>query len=140
MALLAHALALLLLGVSPAVAPTSGGRYQPFAVSITTRRATGVFGQTRRSYIAFARAVHGHAACVVDRDPVFPVASAGRRVRAVLDPARGEGGELGWCPGRFRGKVTYFEGFACPPKGVCKPPPGFPKHHRVVARFCFRVR
>jgi hypothetical protein len=45
-------------------------------------------------------------------------------VRAVLDPARGEGGPEGWCPGLFRGTVTYFEGFA---------------RKRVVARFSFRV-
>jgi hypothetical protein len=61
------------------------------------------------------------------------------RVRAVLDPARGEGGELGWCAGLFRGTVTYFEGFACPPKGTCHPPHGFPTRKRVVARFSFRV-
>jgi hypothetical protein len=77
---------------------------------------------------------------VNNRDRVFATARAGARVRAVLDPARGEGGPEGWCRGRFRGTVTYTEAFACPPAGRCRPPRGFPTRRVVVARFSFRVR
>jgi hypothetical protein len=84
-----------------------------------------VFGRTRRAYIADAHAVHPASGCVNNRDRSFPVARAGTRARAALDPARGEGGREGWCPGRYRGTVTYVEGFACPAKGAYRPPPGF---------------
>ena len=122
------------------VSPSTGERHDRFAVAITTRHATGVFGQTRRSYVAEAHAVHPASGCVNNRDRVFAERRAGARVRAVLDPARGEGGPEGWCRGRFRGTVTYTEAFACPPAGRCRPPPGFPTREVVVARFSFRVR
>jgi hypothetical protein len=123
-----------------AVTPSSGGKHDRFAVAITSGHATGVFGQTRRSYVAEAHAVHPASGCVNNRDRVFPERRAGARVPAVLDPARGEGGPEGWCRGRFRGTVTYTEGFACPPAGRCRPPHGFPVRRVVVARFSFRVR
>jgi hypothetical protein len=44
--------------------------------------------------------------CVNPRDRVFADRRTDARVRAVLDPARGEGGPEGWCRGRFRGTVT----------------------------------
>ena len=122
------------------VSPSTGARHDRFAVAITSRHATGVFGQTRRSYVAEAHAVHGASGCVNTRDRVFAERRAGARVRAVLDPARGEGGPEGWCRGRFRGTVTYTEAFACPPAGRCRPPRGFPTREVVGARFSFRVR
>ena len=84
--------------------------------------------------------MHPASGCVNNRDRVFRERSAGARVRAVLDPARGEGGPEGWCRGRFRGTVTYAEAFARPPTGRCHPPRGFPTRKVVVARFSFRVR
>jgi hypothetical protein len=122
------------------VSPSTGTRHDRFAVTITSRHASGVFGQTRRSYVAEAHAVHPESGCVNNRDRVFAERRAGARVRAVLDPARGEGGPEGWCRGRFRGTVTYTEAFACPPAGRCRPPRGFPAREVVVARFSFRVR
>jgi hypothetical protein len=122
------------------VSPSAGGRHDRFAVAITSRHATGVFGSTRRSYVAEAHAVHPASGCVNNRDRVFADRRAGARVRAVLDPARGEGGPEGWCRGRFRGTVTYSEASACPPAGRCRPPRGFPTRTVVVARFTFRVR
>jgi hypothetical protein len=122
------------------VSPSASGRHDRFAVAITSRQATGVFGQTRRGYIAEARAVHPASGCVNNRDRVFGERRAGARLRAVLDPARGEGGPEGWCRGRFRGTVTYTEPFACPPAGRCHPPRGFPARKVVVAHFSFRVR
>ena len=123
-----------------AVTPSAGGRHDRFAVAITSRHATGVFGSTRRSYVAEAHAVHPASGCVNNRDRVFASRRAGARMRAVLDPARGEGGPEGWCRGRFRGTVTYSEAFACPPAGRCRPPRGHPTRTVVVARFSFRVR
>ena len=122
------------------VSPSAGGRHDRFAVAITSRHATGVFGQTRRAYIAEAHAVHPASGCVNNRDRVFAERRAGARLRAVLDPARGEGGPEGWCRGRFLGTVTYTEAFACPPAGRCRPPRGFPVRKVVVARFSLRVR
>jgi hypothetical protein len=122
------------------VSPSAGGRHDRFAVAITSRHATGVFGQTRRAYIAEAHAVHPASGCVNNRDRVFAERRAGARLRAVLDPARGEGGPEGWCRGRFLGAVTYTEAFACPPTGRCHPPPGVPSRKVVVARFSFRVQ
>jgi hypothetical protein len=78
--------------------------------------------------------------CVNNRDRRFPDRRAGARVRAVLDPARGEGGPQGWCRGRFRGTVSFTEAFACPARGRCRPPPRFPTRSVVVARFSLRVR
>ena len=109
-------------------------------MAITSRQATGVFGQTRRSYVAEAHAAHPASGCVNNRKRIFGEHRAGARIRAVLDPARGEGGPEGWCRGRFRGTVTYTEAFACPPAGRCRPPRGFPMRRVVVARFSFRVR
>jgi hypothetical protein len=108
-------------------------------VTITTRNATGVRGKTRRSYFAEAHALRPASGCVNNRDRGFPTGSAGRRARAVLDPARGEGGPEGWCPGTFKGTITYSRAFACPASRVCHPPRGFPDRSRVVARFSFRV-
>jgi hypothetical protein len=93
-----------LLGSVVTVSPAAGGRHDRFAVAITARQATGVFGHTRRSYVAEAHAVRPASGCVNNRDRVFPERRAGARVRAVLDPARGEGGPEGWCAGRFAGR------------------------------------
>src|SRR5690348_9667528 len=122
------------------VSPATGGRHERFAVAITSRHATGVFNSTRRDYVAEAHAVHPASGCVNNRDRLFGDHRAGARIRAVLDPARGEGGPQGWCRGRFRGRVSYTEAFACPPAGRCLPPRGFPARRVVVARFSFRVR
>jgi hypothetical protein len=129
-----------LLGSVVTVSPAAAGRHDRFAVAITAGQATGVFGRTRRSYVAEAHAVRPASGCVNNRDRVFPERRAGARVPAVLDPARGEGGPEGWCRGRFRGTVTYSEAFACPPAGRCRPPRGFPTRRVIVARFSFLVR
>jgi hypothetical protein len=54
------------------VSPAYGDAHQTFAVSITARRATGIFGDTRRGYTAEARATNPGVACVNARDGVFP--------------------------------------------------------------------
>lgn len=115
-------------------------RHERVAVTITRRRATGVSGKTRTNYTVAAEAVEPAAGCVNNRDRRFPDGPRGARARAELDPARGEGGPAGWCPGRYRGTVTYFTGFACPAKGTCHVPKGFPTRTTRVARFTFRVR
>jgi hypothetical protein len=127
-------------GVSLGVSPSTGRTHDRFTVAITTRRRAGVVGDTRSAYVVEAHAARPASDCVNNSDRVFPDGPGGRRARAKLDPARGEGGPLGWCRGRFLGTVTYFEGFACPPTGTCRPPPGVPKRRHVVARFSFRVR
>ena len=107
---------------------------------IKTRHTTGVNGKTRRNYTLAAQADTPASGCVNERDRQFADRPAGMQVRAALDPARGEGGAEGWCPGRYEGTVTYFEGFACPSEGRCHIPDGFPTRTEIVARFSFRVR
>jgi hypothetical protein len=97
-------------------------------------------GARHDRFVAEAHAVDPASGCVNNRDRVFADRRAGVRIRAVLDPARGEGGPEGWCRGRFRGTVTYTEAFACPAAGRCRPPRGFPTRTVLVARFSFRVR
>lgn len=127
--------------VRVAVSPAQGTKHTRFAVTIVTRAATGVVGRARRSYRADAWAIDPRSGCVNHRDRAFaPAARAGARVAAGLDPRDGEGGDRGWCPGLFRGTVTYLEGFACPATGVCRPPRGFPRRAGIVARFVFAVR
>jgi hypothetical protein len=126
--------------VSLTLSRSEGGKHDRFGAAITTRHATGVKGRTRSHYTLAALAAHPAVACVNDRDRRFPDRPRGRRVRAALDPARGKGGALGWCPGRYKGTVTYFTGFACPSKGRCHIPAGFPTRTQIVARFSFRVR
>src|SRR6202042_2756150 len=101
--------------VAAVVSPAVAGKHDRVRVTITRTRATGVFDDTRRSYTVEAHAVHPRSDCVNNRDRMFADGPAGRRVRAVLDPARGEGGPEGWCRGRFRGTVRFVEGYACPP-------------------------
>lgn len=122
------------------VSPTTGGKHVNFIVRFTSHRATGVFGKTRRSYSVEANAVRPAVACVNNRGSSLPARPAGTRMRATLNPARGDGGSSGWCRGTFRGTVTYSEAYACPPKGRCRVPKGFPHRTRVIARFSFRVR
>jgi hypothetical protein len=115
-------------------------RHGRVAVTITTRAAAGVTGDTRTNYTLAASAVRPASGCVNNLDRRFPDGPRGARVRAELDPARGEGGPSGWCLGRYRGTVTYSAGFACPAKGTCHIPKGFPTRSETVTRFSFRVR
>lgn len=101
--------------VHATVAPRVGGRHHRFRATITARQASGA----GHNYIASARLVTGATGCVENRDRVFPAAPVGHRVHADLDPARGDGGPEGWCPGHYAGTVSYGT--------------------RVVARFSFRV-
>jgi hypothetical protein len=77
--------------------------------------------------------------CVQHRSTLIDAGRRGQRVTARLDPARGEGGDLGWCRGRFRGTLRYYDAFACPATGVCEPPERFERLTRVVSRFRFVI-
>ncbi len=116
------------------------GKHKRVVVTITARQATGVFGKVRRSYDLAAQRVQPQSDCVNNRSSGFPDSSAGSRVQAALDPARGDGGPEGWCPGLYEGTVTYTVGFACPAQGACHPPTGFPHRSAIVARFAYHVR
>ncbi len=115
------------------------GIHERIPVTFTAREPTGVRGRTIRHYTAEAHTARAAGGCVNSRDGRFPASAAGERVKAALDPLRGEGGPEGWCRGRYRGTITYFEGFACPARGTCHVPPGFPTRTKVVARFAFVV-
>ena len=114
------------------VSPTAARPRERVAVSFRSRRATGVFGAQRRSYMVRAGSSVARSACVTNRDRVLDARPAGYRLRAVLDPARGDGGPLGWCPGAYRGTVTYVVDRGCPAATGCR-------RAHVVARFRFTV-
>ena len=123
-----------------AVAPRVIDANDDVPVTFTAQHATGVFRRSAHVYAVSAMASNGGAACVNNRDRFSPDGiAAGARVTLMLAVRRGEGGELGWCPGAYRGTVTYFEGFRCPATGRCRIPAGFPHHQAVVARFSYRV-
>jgi hypothetical protein len=122
------------------VSPSSPSRHDRVSVSFRSRRATGHFGRERRSYTIQAWSVHPASGCVNNRERVLAARPAGYRLRGRLDPARGEGGSLGWCRGRFSGKVIFSVRYACPAKGRCRPPKGFRQHRVVAARFSITVR
>jgi hypothetical protein len=127
------------LAIALRVSPSPIGKHHRVVVNITALHTTGVFGKVRRSYVVASLAVHLGVACVNNRDGFFPAGAAGSRIRAVLDPGRGDGGAQGWCPGLYRGTVTYARDFACPAIARCVVPPGFVDRTVVVARFAYRV-
>jgi hypothetical protein len=75
--------------------------------------------------------------CIGDTGPAF-VDSYRRPLTIVLDPRKQKGGR--WCRGRFRGTLVYYSTFACPDKGVCRPPKDFPNRRQTVGRAAFDVR
>lgn len=117
------------------------GKHEPVVVAITAHRSTGVFGEIRRAYLVESLDTHPGIACVNNRTGAFPSSSAGSLIRAVLNPAAGDGGPQGWCPGTYRGVVIYTRGFNCGAVRVpCDPPSGLASKSRIVARFSYRVR
>lgn len=126
--------------IQPRLSASVTGPHDRVIVTFIARHATGVFGNVRRSYSVEAQRVQPQIACVNNRSGGFPDSSAGNRVQAALDPANGEGGPEGWCPGLYRGTVVYTAAFACPARNPCHPPRGFPHRSNIVARFSYRVR
>ena len=109
-------------------------------VTFTAQHDTGVVGRSGHGYAVSAMAVAPAVACVNNRDAFSPDGTAaGSRMTLTLAVRQGEGGNLGWCPGSYRGTIAYTEDFRCPPKGRCHVPAGFPHRRVVVARFTFRV-
>lgn len=128
------------LPISLRVARSVTGIHDRIVVTITAGHTTGVFGKVRRGYSMEAQSVRPQVACVNNRSGYFPNTAIGGRVRAALDPAQGDGGPLGWCPGLYRGTVSFIEGFNCASvEGSCLPPAGFPHRSVIVARFSYRV-
>jgi hypothetical protein len=125
------------LRVTPSVVPESGSRLTTFAVSFRAREAIGQIGKARRSYVASARGPSDFA-CVFDAE--FPSKSAqpGDEIQISLDPSRMKGRR--WCRGDFAGKIYLAVDFACPAKGVCHVPSGFPRQRIEVGGFEFSVR
>jgi hypothetical protein len=122
------------------VAPTTGQPTSVIRVRFESQIRLGPTpGGRRRSYHVVARLQRETGGCVEERDTFVDHARSGQRVTARIDPARGKGGELGWCRGRYRAKVRYYDGLACPATGRCDKPEGFMTINRVVARFQFRI-
>jgi hypothetical protein len=126
--------------VEVSVAPATGRRMSVIRVSFESGVRLGATrDKRRRGYYVVAKRLKGMSGCVQHREAYVDRGRAGQRVVAAIDPRRGKGGDLGWCRGRFRGVLHYYDGFACPRTGRCRSPAGFEKLNRVVAKFRFRI-
>ena len=125
------------LPVSVTVTPRAGRPLTTFRVRIRSNAFVGVRAHARVDYQLRMLRRPLLSGCITDTGPTFP-RSHGRPLQIVLDPGRQEGGR--WCRGHFRGALSYYSVFACPPKGTCRPPKNFPRRSRKVARVAFDVR
>jgi hypothetical protein len=125
--------------VAARVAPAAGGTSQVFRVHFRAGDATGTTGPVIRGYEAHLTRADG-TACIVDTGGFFNTRSdPGERLTIVLDPNRMMGRR--WCRGRFRGVLRFYDDYACPRRGTCRPPRGFGgRRARTVARLTFTVR
>jgi hypothetical protein len=119
------------------VSPRRGGPSTTFRIRIRTRAFVGVRARARVDYQLRVLRRPLLSGCITDTGPTFP-RSHRRPLQIVLDPRRQDGGR--WCRGSFRGTLTYYSVFACPDKGVCRPPKDFPRRSHKVARVAFGVR
>lgn len=124
------------LPVKATVSPSSGTPNTDFTVHFVAREPTGRAGQVRRSYVVTARGP-SREACVVKASAQSEGTPPGATVEVTLSPAQQEGRV--WCPGRYRGRVSITTAFACPAKGRCHVPPGFPTRSKDVGDVAFRV-
>lgn len=126
------------LPLAPRLSPVAYGKHDRIILTMIAHRSAGVFGKTLRQYLVAANASHPRVACVNNREGSFTYSVAGIRVRAVLDPAKGDGGPQGWCPGLYHGTVSYVQGFNC---GAIQGPCNVPAPRaQIIARFDYRVR
>jgi hypothetical protein len=122
------------LPVKATVVPASGGIHQVFHVRFPLRQPVGVRGHVIRGYEAALR--HSdEPGCIIDTGGFL---NERGKVDIALDPTRMKGGM--WCGGRFHGTLSYYDAYACPARGTCHIPRGFPTHKRTVARIAFTVR
>jgi hypothetical protein len=125
--------------VQATVRPRSGGIHTVFRIQIHAPQPVGVTGSVRRDYVARVMLRRSAISCIEDTGPSFGDSPNGQshRLTIVLDPAQMMVGH--WCRGTFVGKLRYYQDYACPPRGRCHPPRGFPRRSHVVARLRFRV-
>jgi hypothetical protein len=119
------------------VVPPKGGIHTPFRILIRRPQFVGVRGHARFGYTARATQKPLQAGCITDTDGFVDERAWHRVAHVVLDPSE-QKGQI-WCRGDFPGRLLYTQGYACPSRGTCHRPRGFPRHTRVVARFSFRV-
>jgi hypothetical protein len=122
------------LPVKARLVPAVGGVHTVFRIRFRAREPVGRRGDARLGYSARLMNLPGGSGCIVDTGGFFEP----RRRAIVLDPRAQKGGL--WCRGRFSGRITYYRDYACPARGTCHVPRGFPRRHRTVARVSFRVR
>jgi hypothetical protein len=122
------------------VVPRAGHRTSIIRIGFKTPIRIGTAaGNRRRGYFLVARRRGGMSGCVQQRDGFVRPGRAGQRVVGRINPARGKGGLLGWCRGEYRGKVRYYDLWACPDTEVCAEPDRFESIDQVVARFRFSI-
>ena len=124
-------------GVGVRVSPRQGRAVTVFQVSFRSGARLGVSRDTRRSYRAAVRGPAGEG-CVRESEAFTDRGRPGNRIVLSLSPGRTKG--VRWCRGRYQGTLSRVNGYACPARGPCQPPPNFPRREQTVGRFAFQVR
>ena len=126
------------LPVRAKVIPRRGGILTTFRIRFAPRGFVGVRSRAIEGYEArlFDRSNPNGAGCIIDTGGFLN--TRGAQPEIVLDPRRQMGGR--YCRGSFRGTLSYYRDFACPARGVCRPPKNFPRDRAAVSRLAFEVR
>ena len=105
-----------------AAAPRTVAADDNVPVTFTAQHDTGVVGRSGHGYAVSAMAVAPAVACVNNRDAFSPDGTAaGSRMTLTLAVRQGEGGNLGWCPGSYRGTIAYTEDVTFTPDNTTAP-------------------
>ena len=123
--------------VAATVVPRVGGIHTRFRILIRRPQFVGRRAHAFWGYDLKARQRPYRGGCITDTGEILNGGPARDPARIVLDPSR-QMGHI-WCHGRFFGRLYYYEAFACPDRGTCRVPRGFPHHRSLVGRFGFSV-
>jgi hypothetical protein len=124
--------------VRAAATPRSAGERTTFRVHFTGRARLGRAQGRRRGYEVALRANRNTGACLVNPSGLTTRGRRGGVVTVRFDPGKFKGGR--WCRSTHRGRVFYYDTYACPARGRCQSPAGFERLRRLVGRFSLRVR
>jgi hypothetical protein len=125
------------LPVGATVIPASGGVHTVFRVRISVRQPLGVVDGARHGYMVHVLKDPPAGPCIIETDGFLTAGNAVDHMDIVLDPAHTMGHQ--WCPGTFRGTLSYYQAYACPATGPCAVPAHFPRRAAAVGRISFHV-
>ena len=117
--------------------PRAGGERTVFWVWFRGHARLGDHDGRRRGYEIALRG-RNTGACLVNPHGYVTRGRPGHVVTIRLDPSTWKGGV--WCRSTYRGRIYYYDGYACPDRGRCEEPPGFERLRRPVGRVSLRIR